>query len=201
MPNEDLARTIKAVISDVDGIFTNNTVPEGLLLELPAQPPIHLQPKWRSYYDGQGVSLLRAISIRVALITNEKGGFAQKMVDKWNALPSSSKTTGDGGWEHVRLFSERGGVRKTDAAEEFLKKINVGFDDCAYIGDDLVDVDLLKKVVLPAAPVSADPTIKDYVVGRNGYISDRPGGSGAFRDFANWILKCRGIDPFSLPPQ
>ena len=78
----NLAWGIKAVISDVDGVFTDNRVLEGA----------PYKAKWRSYYDGQGVSLLRAIGIRVCLITNEKGDSAKHIVDvveKWNNLPSS----------------------------------------------------------------------------------------------------------------
>lgn len=190
MDSKDLARNILAVFSDVDGVFTDNRVFEGA----------PYKAKWRSYYDGQGVSLLRAIGLRVCLITNEKGDSAKHIIDvveKWNNLPSSEKVPGDGGWHHVKLYSGMGGAKKIIAAEEWLKEIKISFERCAFIGDDLVDVPLLQTVALRAAPISADPAVKDIVH----FISERPGGSGAFRDFANFILQCRGIDPFTLPPQ
>lgn len=185
-----LAKNIKVVFSDADGVFTDNRVFEGA----------PYKAKWRSYYDGQGVSLLRAIGIRVCLITNEKGDSAKHIndvVEKWNSLPSSEKTPGDGGWRHVKLYTGMGGVRKVIAAEEWLQEIGVSFGQCAFVGDDLVDVPLLQKVVLRAAPISADPIVRDIVH----FISERPGGYGAFRDFANFILKCRGIDPLIIPAQ
>lgn len=186
----ELAKKIKAVIFDVDGVFTNNQVLEGA----------PYKAKWRSYYDGQGVSLLRAIGLQVALITNEKGDSAKHIEDtvaKWNGLPSSCKNPGDGGWAHVRLFTGMGGDKKIIVAKQFLEEIGVPFEECAFMADDLVDIPLLKVVALRAAPASADPHIKKFVH----FVSERPGGSGAVRDFANFVFEARGIDPFTLPPQ
>ena len=186
----NLANKVEVVFSDFDGVFTNNQILEGA----------SYKAKWRSYYDGQGVSLLRAIGLHLCLITNEKGDSAEyitAVVEKWNSLPSSSKTPHDGGWEPVRLFTDVGGARKVEVAIEFLVETGWLFSDSAFMGDDLVDVPLLQKVALRAAPTSGDPAVKAIAH----FISERPGGMGAFRDFANFILQSRGIDPFSLPPQ
>ena|SRR3989344_2690957 len=191
----DLAKRIKAVVLDSDGCFFTNHVIEGV--EIGGEP---FRPKIRTYYDGQGVSLLRAIGIRVAFVTNVKDAHAKAItgvVEKFNDLPSSSKTAGDGGWEHVWLFTGMGGSRKLEAAEIFLKEAGLTFADCAAMGDDLVDVPLLQKVALSAAPAQAEQVIKDMVH----FVAKRNGGDGAVRDFANFILKARGIDPLTLPPQ
>ena len=80
----DLAKSIKAIAFDFDGVFTDNReligFPEGMVL------------KERSHYDGQGVSLLRDIGIHIALVTNQKEKSAEPahfLVKKWNALPSA----------------------------------------------------------------------------------------------------------------
>lgn len=184
----ELVNLIKAVIFDFDGVFTDNSVLEGA----------PYKGKWRSHTDGQGVSLLRAIGIRVALITNETGDHAQaveSLVKKWNGLPSAQKPLEEGGWAPVELFTGMGGVRKIEAAMQFLSKIDVSFEECAAMGDDLVDVPLLRKVGFPAAPISAERIVKEMVQ----FVSERPGGSGAVRDLVNFILEAREIDPTTLP--
>ncbi|MBI2670112.1 MAG: HAD hydrolase family protein [Candidatus Yanofskybacteria bacterium] len=188
--DKKLVERVKIFFSDVDGVFTNNQVLEGATHK----------GKWRSYYDGQGTSLLRAIGIRVCFITNEKDESAKAISDvvaKLNKLPSSEKNPGDGGWHHVKLYTGMGGTKKIIAAEEYLAEVGLSFDDAAFMGDDLVDVPLLRRVALRAAPISAEKIVKDIAH----FISERPGGNGAIRDFANFILECRGVDPFTLSPQ
>lgn len=185
-----LARKIRAVIFDVDGVVTDNTVSEG---------NTH-KDKRRSYYDGQGISLLRAIGIRIAFITNERGASAKHIVNtiaKWNRLPSSSLKISDGGWEHIKLYTNSGGPKKISVAKKWLNKIGLTFEECAFMGDDLVDLPLLQVVALRAVPISAETCIKTIA----DFVSDRPGGYGAIRDFANFILEARGIDPRNLPTE
>ena len=101
---------------------------------------------------------------------------------------------GEGGWAQVELFTGTGGARKIEAARQFLSKIGVSFKDCAAMGDDLVDVPLLRKVGFPAAPASAETFVKRIAL----FVSKRPGGSGAVRDLVNFILEAREIDPTTL---
>lgn len=183
----ELARRIKAVIFDFDGVFTDNSVLEGA----------PYKGKWRSHYDGQGVSLLRAVGIRVAVITNETGIHAEPaagLVEKWNNLPSAKKPPENGGWAEVAFFTGMGGARKIEAAEQFIISIGVSFEECAAMGDDLVDVPLLRRVGFPVAPAQAEKVVKEIAL----FITERPGGAGAVRDFVNLIFEARGIDPTIL---
>lgn len=185
----DIAKKIKVFFCDSDGVMFPNNV----LMGAP------FRAKYRSYYDGQGISLLRAIGIRVVFITNEKGDSADAIRDtvaKFNSLPSSKPQKSDG-WEQVVLYEGKGGVKKLDTAKEYLDSANLSFDESAYMGDDLVDAPLLKKVALSAAPAQAEKTIKNMVL----FVAEREGGKGAIRDFANMIIQARGIDPFTLSPQ
>jgi 3-deoxy-D-manno-octulosonate 8-phosphate phosphatase (KDO 8-P phosphatase) len=184
-----VAEQIKVFFCDSDGVMFPNNV----LMGAP------FRAKYRSYYDGQGISLLRAIGIKVVFITNEKGDSAQAIRDtvaKFNSLPSSKPQKSDG-WEEVLLYEGRGGTKKLDTAKEFLDLNGFNFSESAYMGDDLVDVPLLKQVALPAAPAQAEKVVKDLAL----FIAQRQGGEGAIRDFANMILEARGTDPFTLPPQ
>lgn len=185
-----LAQSIRAVVFDVDGVMTNNQVWQGFPYKV----------KIRSYYDGQGISLLRAIGIRVCFVTNEKDDHAAaitEIVEKFNTLPSAQKPENPDGWPPVLLFTGMGGSKKVEAAELFAHEVGVSASACAAMGDDLVDLPLLEWAALRAAPAQAEEVVKQ----RCHFISAREGGSGAIRDFANFILEARGIDPTTLPPQ
>ena len=182
-----VATRIKGVIFDGDGVLTNNRVLEGIS---------DVKPRWRSHYDGQGISLLRAIGIRICFITNESGVAAEAikgLVERWNNLPSCTS----GVWSTVELFEGRGGERKVEAAEKWLLQYNLCWADCAVMGDDLVDVSMLRKAGLKVAPSSAELV----VLGMAEFVSRRPGGSGAIRDLANFILEMRNVDPTTLPTE
>jgi 3-deoxy-D-manno-octulosonate 8-phosphate phosphatase KdsC-like HAD superfamily phosphatase len=149
-----LAKEIRVAFFDSDGVLFPNIVLMGALSK----------PKYRSYYDGQGISLLRAIGIRVVFITNEKNESAaavRETVEKWNDLPSSKPKKADG-WEQAVLYEGRGGPKKLETALEHLEKLKVkegldiSFDECSYMGDDLIDAQLLKAVRLSAAPAQAE---------------------------------------------
>ncbi|MDB4992178.1 MAG: kdsC [Parcubacteria group bacterium] len=189
MDIQNAAKNIKVLFLDSDGVIFPNTV----LMGAP------FMAKSRSYYDGQGISLLRAIGIRIAIITNEKDQAADAIrttVEKWNSLPSSKPQQSDG-WEPIVLYEGCGGEQKSAAAEEFLASRGLSFSDAGFMGDDMVDVPLLRTVALPAAPASAERAIRDLCT----FVAERNGGEGAIRDFTNMILAARNIDPFLLPAQ
>lgn len=186
---QEAARRIRVFFCDSDGVMFSNTI----LMGAP------FRAKYRSYYDGQGISLLRALDIRIVFITNEKGDSAlaiRETVTKFNSLPSSKPQKADG-WEPVVLYEGRGGIQKLAAAKEYLATHSLTLEESAYMGDDLVDVPLLQAVALPAAPVSGETAVRKIC----SFVSEREGGAGAIRDFANAVLEARGVDPFTLPPQ
>lgn len=185
-----IAQELKAVMLDVDGVVFDNTVfmgdPEGARL------------KRRCYYDGQGISLLRGIGMRVAFITNESDADARavsELVEKLNGTPSSQSASRPDGWPPIALFTGKGGHKKLETAVAWLAEIGMSLEEAAYMGDDLVDLPLLDAVAFAAAPAQAERCIRDRVM----YVTDRPGGAGAVRDLANFIMEARGIDPATLP--
>jgi 3-deoxy-D-manno-octulosonate 8-phosphate phosphatase (KDO 8-P phosphatase) len=184
-----LAKRIRVAFFDSDGVMFRNTV----LMGAP------FKAKERSYYDGQGVSLLRAMGIQVVFITNEEGASAdaiRETVVKFNSLPSSQPQSVRG-WHPVALFEGCGGSRKLEAAKHYLAHQTLTLAESSFMGDDLVDVALLRAVALPAAPAQAEEVIKKVCA----FVAKREGGAGAIRDFANMILEAREIDPLTLPPQ
>ena len=65
--------------------------------------------------------------------------------------------------------------------EKLLKQLNLTYNNVAYIGDDINDLELLKKVGFSACPLDAEDIIKKNVM----YISEKKGGSGVVRDVYN----------------
>lgn len=205
----EIAKRIKVFVFDIHGVFFPNFTTEGLSEGLQAigrkvglsEEELQLlgKPQTRSYYDGQGISNLRAIGIKVCFVTNEKGADAAgitAVTKKLNGLRSSKSESNPHGWEHIALYTGHGGAKKIVAAEDFMSRFGASYDECAFMCDDLVDWDLAQKVALLAAPITAELFIRN----RADVVSRRPAGAGALRDVTNFILEARGIDPTSLAP-
>ena len=175
-------KKIKAVFFDGDGVLFSGRVSisakEGEVF------------KKRSHIDGQGISLLRAIGIRVVFISGEKTGFIERVGEKLNSLPSVA----GGKWEKVGIFTGFQGEQKIEAVEGWLKGIGITWQECAAMGDDLSDYKILKKVGVSAAPFQAEELIKNIV----DFIAPREGGDGAIRDFCNLILEAKEMNSLSL---
>ena len=178
---------LRAIMFDFDGVFTDNTEiiggPDGVVF------------KTRSHSCGQAVSLLREIGIKIMIATNASGAGAvsvKSLVDRWNSLPSVLA----GNWATVHLATaDNAAIDKVAEAEKWLDDNGIGKWECGVMGDDLVDIPLFDVIPFKAAPCSAEEVIRN----RANFISLRPGGRGAVRDLANFILKVRGIDPTTLP--
>ncbi|HOG37368.1 MAG TPA: HAD hydrolase family protein [Candidatus Paceibacterota bacterium] len=188
---KEVASRVKAVAMDVDGC---------LLPDVECLLPAEQVAKFRSRVDGQGVSLMRAIGLSVVFITAEKKGTPgfepiKRLVDNWNRLPSSQINKGDNHWPMVELFGGKDTQSKGDILTAWLKEKKIKVEECAVMGDDLVDVPMLKIGGFKVAPVSAENTIKELA----DWVTDRPGGFGAVRDLANLLVSVKKIDPYSLP--
>lgn len=180
-------RVLKAVIFDFDGVFTDNC--DYICSDS------SLVFKKRSHADGQGVSLLRAIGINVAIITGEKDQWAKPavgLVEKWNSLPSVKS----GAWSKIDIFSNAGKDIKPKAAQAWLESRGLGWNDSCVVGDDLTDCTLMELAGLGAMPCSGEAILVDS--GQADIVTKRPGGAGAVRDLANFILAVREIDPRTL---
>ncbi len=185
----ELARNLRFFAFDSDGVLFPNTVWEGVKVGGAA-----FKPKIRSYYDGQGISLMRSLGLRVCVITNEKGANAagvRALVQKLNKLPSCLS----GVWPAVELFEGCGGPRKLKQLEIWLKLHGGTLASCGAMGDDLVDAHMLQAVGFAAAPASAEEAVKKLCA----FVSRRPGGEGAVRDLANFLVEdVHHADPLSL---
>ena len=78
---------------------------------------------------------------------------------------------------------------KAKVMEGICERQGVSLDKVAYIGDDMIDLPLLKKVGLPVAVPNAIPEVRDAAA----WVTERPGGEGAVRDLIILVLKARGL--------
>lgn len=183
---EQIAKSIKAVVFDADGVIFSGQVLVGLGADNVYQEVF----KTRSHIDGQGISLLRAAGLKVAIVTAEKTGFVEALSTKLNNLPSVKS----GAWQPIDIFTGQIAKDKVTTIESWLKGLGISWVECAYMGDDVGDFKVMKQVGLPASPAQAEVLIKNISM----FVAERRGGDGAVRDFCNFILEAKGVDQTSL---
>ena len=159
------ARALRLVVTDVDGVLTDTGVYYSERGE---------ELKRFSVRDGMGMELLRDEGIATAFLTREEtSGAVRARAAKVKAAL-------------VYL-----GVRdKLAFLPRVLADSGLTIAEVGFIGDDVNDVPLLRALSetgLTAAPADAMPAARDAAL----YRASAPGGYGAFRDFADWILALR----------
>ncbi|MDO4936857.1 MAG: HAD-IIIA family hydrolase [Sutterellaceae bacterium] len=159
---EDRAKKIRLVVLDVDGVLTDGSIWTGENGEA---------VKRFSTRDGLGIKMLQAAGIPVAILT---GRNSKQTAARAKELGIESVAQG-------KLF-------KTDAWHEILKAHNLAPEACAYMGDDVPDIPVLRATGLSTAPADAMPEIAAMVH----WVSPKAGGNGAVRSLAELILKAQG---------
>jgi 3-deoxy-D-manno-octulosonate 8-phosphate phosphatase (KDO 8-P phosphatase) len=161
MINYDLTR-ISTIIFDVDGVLSAETIP----LHPSGEPMRTVNIK-----DGYAIQLAVKLGLRIVILT---GG-----------------TT-----ESVRLRYERLGVEdvlmgcavKLQAYEELLKKYGLTDEEVMYMGDDIPDLEIMRRVKCSVCPKDACPDVKAISL----YVSDYAGGYGCGRDVIEQVLRAKG---------
>lgn len=156
----DKAQKIKLIATDVDGVLTEGFV----FIRDDAEEPFG---KF-NILDGFAVIMAREVGIKTAVISGRKSEATEARCRK------------------LGMDMAFTGVKdKSVQIREIAKYFNIGLDEIAYIGDDLIDFPALKLVGLKCSPSNAVNEIKEYV----DYVSNYHGGHGAFRDIVELILK------------
>ena len=158
------AEKIKLVISDNDGVFTDNGVYYSERGE---------EMKRYSIRDGMGVERLRNIGIDTAIMTGEVSPSIERRAEKLGIK---------------RLYL---GVKdKLSLLEMVMAETGLQKHELAYIGDDVNDVEIMNGIApegLTACPGDATIFVEPFVH----YRAHADGGYGAFRDFAEWLIMLR----------
>ncbi len=156
------AKKIKLLLLDVDGVLTDGRI---------VYDSHGRDMKFFDVHDGLGVYLLKKAGIPTILIT-AKGSRAIK--------PRARDMQVDIVFENISP--------KTAVLDKILSKYKVNLDEVCFVGDDLVDLCLLKRVGFPVAVSNAASEIKQAAA----YITLKMGGRGAVREVAELLLKSQG---------
>jgi len=155
---QERCREIKAVLTDVDGVLTDG----GMYYTNKGDVMKRFFVR-----DGMGVTLLRRKSISTIIITKEKTA----MVRQWAKRMKIAKV-----YEGI--------IQKETILDEICKKFKIMPNEIAYIGDDINDISLLKKIGFSAAPNDASNEVKKIC----NYKCKTNSGHGAFRELVDLIL-------------
>ena len=146
---------------DVDGTLT-----DGTLLVLPDGEEL----KTYNVKDGTGILLAHLAGLKTGIITGKISKSLEKRAEK------------------LKIFEVYQGILdKKRILEEILDKNKLNFDQIAYIGDDIGDLEVIKTVGLAGAVADAHPEVKKY----SHFICSTAGGKGAVREFIEFILKAQ----------
>lgn len=83
----------------------------------------------------------------------------------------------------------QGSKNKTQDLKELLSTLNMDFENVAYMGDDLNDIGVMKKVALPSCPCDAVLEVIEICK----FVSEKNGGNGAVRDLLEYVMKANGM--------
>lgn len=153
-------KRIKYLFTDVDGVLTDGGVyysDQGEAM------------KKFSLRDGMGVERLRKLTgIQIGIITGENSPIVQRRAEK------------------LKITELHLGIKDKEALlTDRAKTLGLEWDEIAYIGDDLNDLAVMKRVGFCAAPADAEEDIIEIAH----YTCKRKGGEGAFREFCELLIK------------
>jgi 3-deoxy-D-manno-octulosonate 8-phosphate phosphatase (KDO 8-P phosphatase) len=155
-------RKVKLLLLDVDGVLTDGRI---------IYDSCGRDSKFFNVHDGLGVFVLHKFGINTIIITAKSS----------RAIRPRAKDM------HVaEVFADI--FPKTAVLGKIVKKYGILADEICFVGDDLVDLALMRKIGLPIAVANACDNIKEAAV----YVTERFGGRGAVREVAELILKAQG---------
>ncbi|MGO9611938.1 MAG: 3-deoxy-manno-octulosonate-8-phosphatase KdsC [Dissulfurispiraceae bacterium] len=159
---DNIARNIRLLVLDVDGVLTDGSI----ILDNEGN-------EFKAFHvrDGHGLKMLSRTGIQIALITGRHSKVVERRAHELGITEVYQKC-----------------FNKIVAYEQLLEKFKVTDSEVAYIGDDIVDLPVLKKVGLPVAVADAVDETKDVAQ----FITRNRGGRGAVREVCDLILRAKG---------
>jgi 3-deoxy-D-manno-octulosonate 8-phosphate phosphatase (KDO 8-P phosphatase) len=189
MSAKDRARKIKLILFDVDGVMTDGTIflfpaPAGAKQSLSRQKKEVedqggfaiqsqnvIEAKGFNAHDGAGMSLAKLGGIKLGIIT--------KRISETVALRARD----------LKIDIVHQGVAdKGKCFLEILEKEKFKPEEVAYVGDDVIDLPVMRRCGLAIAVRNAREEVKD----ESHFVTDHRGGEGACRDAIEYILRAQG---------
>jgi 3-deoxy-D-manno-octulosonate 8-phosphate phosphatase (KDO 8-P phosphatase) len=158
----DRAKKVRLFLLDVDGVLTDG----GIIYDEGGR-----ETKRFHVRDGHGIVMMLRSGIEVGIITGRTSG----------VVPIRAKELG------IPLVRQ-GALDKVAAFRQILAEKRLLAEETAYVGDDIVDVPLLREVGFAAAVADAE----EYVKSVAHFVSSRPGGQGAVREIIEFVLRASG---------
>ena len=164
------ARKIKLLLFDVDGVLTDGRI---FLFPVPSESrhQIVVEAKGFSAHDGAGISLARLGGLKTGLITRRNS-------------ETVALRARDLKLEHVH----QGIQDKLACFEEILQQEGLTAAEAAFVGDDVVDLPVMRKCGFAVAVPNARSEVKQEAH----HVTSHAGGDGALRDVIEYILKAQG---------
>lgn len=156
------AKPIRLAIFDVDGVLTAGVLSYG---------QDGIECKNFHVHDGQGMKLLQQSGVEIAIITTCKSDIVKRRMQ-------------DLGIQHVY----QGQVDKLPAYEDIKKKLQLSDEQIAYMGDDLPDLPMLRRVGLAITVANAPKIIQEHAH----LTTKAKGGKGAAREACDFIMQAQG---------
>lgn len=154
---------IKLLCLDVDGVMTDGTI---LYTEHGEEI------KAFHAHDGLGIKYLRKAGVEVAVISGRRSKPLERRL-------------GDLGIRRARFKCSD----KSAALADICDDMGIGFEHCAFMGDDWIDLDVMGRVAYPMASANAASEVKAIAE----WISQKTGGHGAVREACEHIAEKMGI--------
>ncbi len=162
MSLKERARKVKLILMDVDGVLT-----EGRLYYTDSGETV----KVFDVRDGLGIKMVQRVGIRTGVITGRESEALRRRLEEL-------------GIEEIHM----GNYKKEEVLESILRRLSLSPEEVAFIGDDLVDVPVMRRVGFPVAVRDAPYEVRRHAV----YVTRSKGGRGAVREVAELILKLSG---------
>jgi 3-deoxy-D-manno-octulosonate 8-phosphate phosphatase (KDO 8-P phosphatase) len=160
---DGIARNIKLLILDVDGVLTDGSI----ILDNEGN-------EYKSFHvrDGHGIKMLLKAGLRVAIITGRYSKVVSRRAQELGITEVFQKC-----------------FDKNAAFSGLIEKYALSESEVAYVGDDIVDAPIMRRAGLPISVADGDDELKKFAL----LVTKHRGGRGAVREVTDLILKSQGL--------